>query len=440
MRIWKTLGHALLAALCATANSQIKRVTVPLGDKVARALAKTQLTGPNAQPFHIKVIVSEPENTQSPYQGSIEEWWQSDDQWRREVVAKDGLRQTIVVAAGKRTERDEGDYFPLWLRSFVTAVFDPLPNAAAWQSSGGKIEQIILPNGAMSDACVRGKSKIGSGDRATDAFSNICFDGEDRLKSIVTPRYSMEFADYAGFGKKQIARKLTDDPEPGTELVGLVTKLENESKSDAGSKLFAPLDANDDRFSTVNVGSAQMEQLSAGNQPIAWPTVRSGNVKGHLAIYISADATGQVREAWPLNSDNAGLEDPARDQVRKWKLNPAKDPSGAPVQVDGALGFEFETKIGNPLPVVTGADIERYETGCGYDPILPAGLLPSGKTFKIKISINEELKDTGIGFPDGIPWEVIQKAKLDERNCRFMPYLVNGKPSYYVIEFAFTSP
>jgi hypothetical protein len=59
--------------------------------------------------------------------------------------------------------------------------------------------------------------------------------------------------------------------------------------------------------------------------------------------YIAIDAEGNVREAWPLNSDNAGLDDPARDQVKKWKVIPVKDSAGNPVQADGPLGFRFET-------------------------------------------------------------------------------------------------
>jgi hypothetical protein len=56
--------------------------------------------------------------------------------------------------------------------------------------------------------------------------------------------------------------------------------------------------------------------------------VRSGNIDGHLAMYISADDEWQVRVACPLNSENAGLDDPAREQVRKWKLKPAVDATG----------------------------------------------------------------------------------------------------------------
>ena len=183
-----------------------------------------------------------------------------------------------------------------------------------------------------------------------------------------------------------------------------------------------------------------MEKLIEGAPPITWPTVRSGNVHGHLAMYISADSEGRVREAWPLNSDNAGLEDPARDQVRAWKLKPAVDATGKRLQVDGGIGFLFDTKIGDPLPVITGAQIDMFSTGCGYLPILPPGLLPSGTSFKITVGVNEEGKLTGESFPPGIPWEVIQKTGLHTGDCKFKPYIVNGKATYYGVEFVFTAP
>ncbi len=238
MRKVQLLTALLLSAGCMVTYGQVQHTTRPIGDAVSKALAKGVLNTGDARPFHIRVLVSEPQNQQSPYGATIEEWWTSPDQWRREVTDKSGMRQRIVVVGGRKTELDEGAYFPLWLRWFVTALFDPVPNAAAWTASGGVIEQIILPNGSKSYACARAKSKIGSGDRATDAFSNVCFDGEGRLQFVGSPAYSMEFRDYRGFGKKQIARKLVENPEPGTELVGEVTALEDESKAAGPIGLF----------------------------------------------------------------------------------------------------------------------------------------------------------------------------------------------------------
>ncbi len=103
-----TVATALLLFATAAVHGQIKRTSVPMGDAVEKSLAEGSLLGEGAHPFHIRVSVSEPENVESPYSGTIEEWWASPSQWRREVTAKGGMRQMIVVADGKKTERGEG--------------------------------------------------------------------------------------------------------------------------------------------------------------------------------------------------------------------------------------------------------------------------------------------------------------------------------------------
>jgi hypothetical protein len=425
----RALGIVVAAVILFTTNTvsgQIKRTTVPLGDAVDKALARGSLLGEGARPFHIYVSVSEPENPASPYTGTVEEWWTSPSQWHREVTAKGAMRQTIVVADGKKTERDEGDYFPLWRRSFVTAVFDLIPDAAAWRASGGSIPQIVTSNGENSAACAHAKFSIGSGASATDAFGGICFDDKGRLKSYFGPRYSMEFSDYRTFGRKQIARKLGDDPEPGTHLIGEVTRLEDMPKNFSAA-LFAPLPTDDDRFRSVAVSAVQMEQLTAGNRPIQWPTVRSGNMHGRLAMYISVDATGHVREAWPLNSDNAGLEDPAREQVRHWTMKPALA-DGKPVQVDGGLGFAFDTKIGDPLPELSDEDVRALATKI-VEPEWPSDA-HSGEVVEVDIGVNEDGKLTGEGYTK-VPSNLQNPVMVAISQWTFRPLIRNSKPQYF---------
>lgn len=439
------LSLVLLGSICAP--SQIKRTVIPVGDALTNAMAKSSLTASGAKPFHIRVNVSEPENRTSPYQGTIEEWWISPTQWRREVTTKDGMRQTIVVVDGKKTERDEGDYFPLWLNRFVIAITDPFPDAVAWTGTGASITQVTMPNGDKPGACVQGVSKIGSGDRAIDIVSQVCFDGEGRLVVVGSPRYSMHFQDFHGFEEKSVARKLvffqrgtTPAGARRTDLVGEVVLLEGESKLGDTQNLFAPLSTNDSKFLAVPVSSQQMEQLSVGNPPIQWPAVRSGDVKGRLAIYVSVDTEGHVREAWPLHSDNDGLDAAAIKQVLQWKMRPATDQDGNRVQVDGGLDFAFDTKIDDPLPVITGREISKFVSGCHYYPVLPKGVLPSGTTFKIQVSINEQGKNTGMSLPPDIPLKASLSTGLYLPNCQFKPDVVNGKATDYFIDFVFTAP
>ena len=112
------------------------------------------------------------------------------------------------------------------------------------------------------------------------------------------------------------------------------------------------------------VATPQLEKFIADIPPIAWPTVRSGKTSGHLAIYISVDSQGKVREAWPLTGDNGELHDLLREQARIWQLKPAVDSTGKHIQIEGSLSFPFETRLGNPLPVVTGDAIQNQVIDC----------------------------------------------------------------------------
>jgi hypothetical protein len=441
MRKTQRFAAVLLFTVNAMCFGQIRRSSIPIGDAVDTALKKSSLTGENARPFHVRVVVSEPENPQSPYQGTIEEWWTSADQWRREVTAKGGMKQTIVVVNGKKSEKDEGDYFPLWLRSFVMALFDPVPDTAAWKAAGMTIDQITMPNGAKSDACARAQSKIGVGDRATDAFSNVCFDGEGRLKFVGSPRFSMEFHDYRKFGKKEIAHNFADDPEPGTALVGEIVQLDD--GKGAATDIYALLATDDDRFRSIAVSPAQLEQMTAGTMPVAWPPVNSGNTRGRLAMYISIDSEGQVREAWPLNSDNAGLEDSAREQVKEWKIKPLRDRDGNPIQVDGGLGFSFETVIGSPVPVLTDEEARALVVD-SVEPNFPPNALKPGKRYRIRVAVNEQGKFTGGAAGDTevpgteiMPGPGVFPVMMALSKWHFRPLMRDGKSSYFFAELIF---
>ena len=419
-------------------SAQVKRTSIPLGDAVANALAKSNLTGEKARPFHIRINVSEPENPKSSYQGTIEEWWVSPDQYRREVTDVNDMHQTIVVTNGIKTEKDEGDYFPLWLRNFVTALFDPVPWATQY-STASTIDQATMPNGDKSDACVRSDSQIGKGVDAATAYTNVCFDGNGRLQFVGSPRYSVGFGDYHVFGDKQIPFKLGQIPESGTRLEGAVALLDAISDDPRASELYTPLRTNDSRFRSLVMPPQEMEGLRASTESVVWPSVRSGNTRGHLAIYISVDNQGRVQEAWPLSSDNGGIDDSVRDQVRKWKFKLPLGQDGKPLQMDGPLTFVFDTKLENAIPILTSPDDIALQIGtCPYNPTLSRGLLPPGIHMKIDISVNEKGEEVGAAFPP-VSMQVIEATHMNSRSCIFKPYLVNGKPVFYHLTLSFSS-
>lgn len=331
----------LIAGVCS--GQRVTGTSVPLGNALSHALDQSSLTAAHAKPFHMRVHLFESTNSASEYRAEIEEYWVSPQLWRRSISSQE-FKQTLIVNGDQVSEQNTGDYYPLWLKSFVTGIFDPVPNADQWNKLDAKITQITLPNGQRSDACARMKFKLGSDTINNDAFANVCFYGSGLLKFVGSPGYSMEFHDYKSFAKKMVARRYKDDPESGTELVADVILLEELKRPDPAMFAIGKPTSPEQRLQSIHVGQAIIEQAAGGQLALTWPPVQSGKTAGLLSMYISVDRQGRVREAYPLNSDNAGLEDSARDQLLKWKLKPmvAKD---IPVQAEAGLTFRFETTL-----------------------------------------------------------------------------------------------
>jgi len=58
----------------------------------------------------------------------------------------------------------------------------------------------------------------------------------------------------------------------------------------------------------------------------------------------------------------------------------------------------------------------------------------------MRFSINEKGELAGESFSDGNGFKVMQATGFNSRSCKFKPYLVNDKPSYYYIDFTFAAP
>jgi hypothetical protein len=340
--------------------AQYNESSAPLGDKLKKALEQSSLTGTRAKPFHVKVHLSESSNPASPYRAEIEESWASPRQWTRVIETPD-FKQTLIVNGEKSSEQITGDYYPLWLRAFVNGLFDPVPNADVWKKQDSKVTQMTLLNSQRSDACARMKFKLGSEKVNSDAFASICFDEAGHLKMVASPGYGMEFHDYQKFGEMTIARRYQFDPEPGTNLVANVVLLE-ELKPDAGLFMVEHATSAEQKLQSIHVTQSTIEQVSDSEPAMVWPAVKSGKTSGLLSMYISVDRQGRVREAYPLNADNAGLQDAARDQLLKWKLK-AMVVKGVPVQAESGMTFRFNTKLaGN-----TGIPSQTVAHGAGSD-------------------------------------------------------------------------
>lgn len=406
---------------------------IPVNEAIHRTLAATSLTT-NGLPFHALLVINQPDDAHSLHQGTIELFWASPAKYRLVLQTK-GFQQTRIVNGSAVEETDTGDFYPAWLRDYARALIDPLPMAHLY---AGYTTPVMLGANITQSCANRDDRAAGITDMMTWAI--ICFQGtEPRINYAMDFTYFMEFGDYQPFGQKLIARSYTTYTDNNGKIVGKLTKLE--PLQSPGEDLFAVVNPTppDRQIETQFVSMATNVSLLEKAPVIEWPPIHEGKTEGNMIAHVITDRTGQVREAYKHNSDTPGVEAFGVQQALKYKFKPLLI-NGVPVQMETPLVLHFSTKIGGPLPVLTGDDIAKYSSGCHYKPILPKGLLPSGTTFKIRVSVNEKGKNTGEIFPQNIPWEVVQKAGLDTMHCTFKPYLIDGQPWYHHIDFVFTAP
>jgi len=408
----------------------------PLADVAQHAVEQSTLALTGSEPFHLKARISETANPASEYKADLEEYWISPSKWRRTIVAP-GFSQTLVVNGENILEEDKGDYFPWWLNDLVTAIFDPLPMLDQLKKVNAQIQK--PSGGEQSTVCSRLQTRIGTPPAQNSAFLVFCFEGSHGLlESVVTPGYEVSFKDYKAFKSKRIARRYVTDPEPGTTIEARIEELSDFAPVNEvlfTSERSTPVN---DRLRSVHLDEATLRSLAVATPDILWPTVRSGKTSGVLSMYVSVDRTGRVREAWPLNSDNAGLEDPAREQVKRWQFKPAAV-DGAPVQVESTLTLAFNTKIGDPIPILTNEEARKLASTI-VEPTFPPGIAPPGTEVKIQIGVALDGSVKGAGNPDNAPTQLFLAAYGAVRQWRFRPYLRDGKPGLFGADIVFRVP
>jgi hypothetical protein len=121
------------------------------------------LIAPGSVPFHLKATITAGSDPSSV--ATVEMDWDAPTRWRRTIDSRE-FSQTLIVNGDKVFEANTGNYFPLGLRTLVTAMVDPKPLLDAYRP--GDLLQ-TKANGASDE----------SGRTCYDADRKIC--GKSRL-------------------------------------------------------------------------------------------------------------------------------------------------------------------------------------------------------------------------------------------------------------------
>jgi TonB family protein len=417
---------AILLCVLGTTVYANDRDKVALSTIAEQAVQKSKLTLPGSRPFHLKAVIVETTNPNSEYEAKIEEYWASPTKWKR-TIDSPRFSQSTVVNGEAVSEKNSGDYFPLWLNQLVNALVDPLPILNVLkQSTSSMPNPHSAPNGTT---CADLHARV---DRWV-----ICFTGDGLLQSVFTKGYATEIRDYKSFGDKSVARHITINPEEGTTVEARITDLTRLDDTDEAMFAVADVTPPAERIRSVKIDEDTFRKLSVGSTAINWPPTGGGPATGGCAVYASADKMGNVREVWPEGCDSTGLEAPLREAVRTWHLKPAIS-DGVPVQVEALLGFTFNTQVDNSHPQPELSDDEaRRLTITSPDPVFPHGSITPDSEIVVQISVDETGKVTGVENPRSLPTPLFLAASAAISRWRFKPLLKDGQPQYFHANISF---
>jgi len=319
-------------AACAAPSLHAENVA----GRVKKAVAKSSLNQAGTRPFHLKAALapSRDRDSMSGRTGSIEIWWKSPTEWRREVTCP-VFHQIQVVNGDQIWQKNDGDYFPDWLRQTATELIDPVPNLAdvLVQMDSGEVKdmfgstyiQWMIPS---TDG--QTKSWMGATVALTDSTGLLFYGGGFGWGAI--------FHDYKKFNGRMVATTVG----VGTpEVTAKVTTLEDLQESPG------MFDASASGGDPHPIRTVLLDELTARRNlepmaPVQWPAVKDGPLEGSATTEVVIDREGKVRDVTSIVTQNNALGDVARQYIESMRFKPFLL-NGEPVQVVSRITLGFKT-------------------------------------------------------------------------------------------------
>ena len=195
-----------------------------LSGPIKKTVEKSTLDQPGTKPFHLKATYapSFDRDKASNRIGTIETWWQSPTKWRRELSSPD-FHQTLIVDGDKRWEKNDGDYFPEWLRELAVALVRPVPLPV----------DVLVKRIKTGDVRRMARQVIVNWD-ATTEFDNEQANGSGVLSTTEDlgllfytngPEWGAEYKDYREFHGRMIAQAVSAGHIQVTARIGVLEDL-----------------------------------------------------------------------------------------------------------------------------------------------------------------------------------------------------------------------
>jgi hypothetical protein len=311
--------------------------------RVRKAVERSTLDQPGTNPFHLKAVLapSRERDRDSGRTGEVEIWWQSPTRFRREVRSPE-FHQIEIVDGDHRWQKNQGDYFPDWLRQMAVALVRPVPSLdevlkMVEESDVKKLMGSTYYQWSVMSSDGNVQKGIGATVALTDSTGLLFYCG--------APGWGAIYHDYKKFHGRTVGRTVgAGSPEITARIVTL------EDLKDVPAEFFnaqaTGADANP--IETVMVDELSLRKHLLQPSPIIWPAVQNGPQQGALTTEVVVDREGKVREIGTIVSDNPALSDAAREAISTMRFAPYLV-NGKPAQIISRITMSFKAaRLGGP--------------------------------------------------------------------------------------------
>jgi hypothetical protein len=324
-----------------------------LSGQVKKAVEKSTLDQPGTKPFHLKATFapSQERDKNTNRVGEIEIWWQSPTNWRREVRCPD-FHQIAIQDGDRRWEKNEGDYFPDWLRELALAIIRSIPIPTDVLSKRVKTAQVRhfrdLQTNIDWDPTTDfdNEQTNGKGISLTNKTGLLSYTGG--------PGFGGEYHDFKDFHGRMIANTVASGYVEVTAKLSLLEDLI--STPDGFFDTSAP-GGDAHPIDTVFLSEEDLRKSLLSSTAVTWPAVVDGPFEGVVWTEVVLDRTGKIREMIPPIADNPGMKDAAEAGFKSMQFQPILR-NGVPVQAIGRLSVHFKT--------VRPAGLEKFDSARNY--------------------------------------------------------------------------
>jgi hypothetical protein len=304
---------------------------------VKKAVERSTLNQPGTKPFHLKatLALSYERDRGSNRTGEIEIWWASPTQWKKEVRCP-GFHQIVIANNGKEWQKNEGDYFPEWLRETAQALIEPVPSLeqVLKQVQDADVKR-LLGNTYFSwmmmstDGTVQ--KGMGGGVAITDS-TGLLMDGYGF-------GWGAGYRNYKSFHGRMVARTVNVG---SPEVTAKVATLEDLGIVPPGFFDTQVTGGDSPLLQTLVVDEISLRKNLLPAEPVVWSPIKDGPLQGVISTEVVIDRAGKVREIGTIVSDNPALSETFGKTTAALQFKPYLQ-EGVPVQVVSRITMPFKT-------------------------------------------------------------------------------------------------